>query len=69
MARILRSAGHGLLAAGVFLPAIYLFAIYLNGAVNPFQFSTYLVVLLPFIPGVFLLWLSDRLSTRSQKAG
>jgi hypothetical protein len=75
MARILRSAGHGLLAAGVFFLATYLFAIYLNGldalyeAVNPLRLSTYLLVLLPIMPGTFLLWLSDQLSLRSRKTG
>jgi hypothetical protein len=68
MARILRSADHGLLAAGVVLLATYLFLISLKGtdafyeAVHPLALSTYLILLLPLAPGAFFLWLSDQLS-------
>ena len=75
MERILRSVGHGLLAAGVFLLAIYLLAISLKGpdalypALDLLRLSTYLSILLPIMPGTFLIWLSDRLSARKRKAG
>jgi hypothetical protein len=71
MVNLMRSAGHGMLAAGGFLILLYLFAIYLKSpdalydAFNPFAISTYLM-LLPMMPGTFLLWLSDQLSVRRQ---
>jgi len=75
MASFLRSAGRGLLAAGVFLLGMYLYSIYLKGpdafyeSVHPLALSTYLIIFLPILPGAFLVWLSDQLSLRSRKAG
>jgi hypothetical protein len=69
MINVMRSAGHGMLSAGVFLILLYLYATYLKSldafyeAFNPFAISTYLM-LLPMMPGTFLLWLSDQLSAR-----
>jgi hypothetical protein len=74
MVNLLKSAGHGLLAAGAFLISIYFFAVYLKApdafydALNPLAIITYLT-LLPLMPGTFLLWLSDQLSIRRRKTG
>jgi hypothetical protein len=71
MVNVIRSAGHGMLAAGAFLILLYLFATYLKSpdafydAFNPLAMSTYLM-LLPMMPGTFLLCLSDQLSIRRQ---
>jgi hypothetical protein len=71
MVNVMRSAGHGMLAAGAFLIFLYLFATYLKSpdafydAFNPLAISTYLM-LLPLMPGTFLLWLSDQLFARRQ---
>ena len=73
MVKILKSAGHGLLAAGILLIAVYMFGIYLRGsevfydAFNPLALNTY-VTLLPLGPGALLLWLSDQLSLPRRNA-
>ena len=56
MARIFRSAGHGLLAAGLFLLGMHLLprgpgAFY--EAVHPLALFTYLIIFLPFAPAPF----------------
>jgi hypothetical protein len=67
MSKIVKPIGHGLLAAGVLLIVLYFIGVYLRGpeafrdALDPLAAKTYLA-LLPLTPGVFLLWLSDRLS-------
>lgn len=69
MVRVLRSAGHGLLAAVVLLVSVYLIGMFLKApetfydALNPLAVKTYLL-LLPLTPGAFLLWMSDHLSLR-----
>ena len=73
MVKILKSAGHGLLAAGILLIAVYMYGIYLRGpeafydALNPFALKTYFT-LLPLGPGALLLWLSDQLSSPRRNA-
>jgi hypothetical protein len=65
---IVKSIGHGLLAAGILLLVIYLFGCYVKGlealrdALNPLVPKTYLALLL-LVPGSLLLWLGNRLST------
>ena len=67
MSKIIKPIGHGLLAAGVLLVALYLFGVYLRGpeafrdALDPFSEKTYLP-LLPLLPGALLLWLAERRS-------
>jgi hypothetical protein len=69
MGSIVKSIGHGLLAAGILLIIIYVFGSYLRGleafrdALDPTAVKTYLV-LLPLAPGLLLLWLGDHLATR-----
>lgn len=69
MVRFLKSAGHGMLAAGALLIAVYFFGAYLKGpqalrdAFDPLTLRSYFVIL-PLWPGVFLLWLADQLATR-----
>lgn len=69
MGSIVKSIGHGLLAAGILLIVIYAFASYLKGreafhdALDPTAMRTYLA-LLPLAPGLLLLWLGDHLATR-----
>ena len=64
MNKLIKSIGHGLLAAGVFLIAIYFVGVYLKGsdalrdALDPLASRNYLV-LLALVPGALLLWLSD----------
>ena len=73
MVKILKSAGHGLLAAGILIIAVYMFGIYLKGheafydAFNPLALNTYFT-LLPLMPGALLLWLSDQLSSPRRNA-
>ena len=65
MGKIFKPIGHGLLAAGVLLVALYFFGAYLKGpevfrdALDPFSEKIYLA-LLPLLPGVLLLWLGER---------
>ena len=62
MGSIIKSIGHGLLAAGVFLIVMHGFGAYLRGreafrdALDPTAVKTYLT-LLPLAPGFLLLWL------------
>jgi hypothetical protein len=69
MGSIIKSIGHGLLAAGILILVIYLFGCYLKGlealrdALNPLAPKTYLAFL-PLTPGSLLLWVGNRLSTR-----
>ena len=68
MCSIVKSIGHGLLAAGILVIGIYVFASYLRGreafhdALDPTAVRTYLA-LLPLAPGLLLLWLGDFLAT------
>jgi hypothetical protein len=65
MGKIFKPIGHGLLAAGVLLVAIYFCGAYLRGpeafrdALDPLSGKIYLT-LLPLLPGVLLLWLGKR---------
>jgi hypothetical protein len=69
MCSIVKSIGHGLLAAGILLIVLYVFGAYLRGreafrdALDPTAMKTYLT-LLPLMPGLLMLWLGDRLATR-----
>ena len=69
MCSIVKSIGHGLLAAGFLLIVLYVFGAYLRGreafrdALDPTAVKTYLA-LLPLAPGFLLLWLGDLLVTR-----
>jgi hypothetical protein len=69
MGNIVKSIGHGLLAAGILLIILYVFGAYLRGseafrdALDPATMKTYLT-LLPLMPGLLMLWLGDRLTTR-----
>jgi hypothetical protein len=69
MGSIIKSIGHGLLAAGILLIILYVIGAYLRGseafrdALDPTAMKTYLA-LVPLAPGLMLLWLADRLVTR-----
>jgi hypothetical protein len=69
MGSIIKSIGHGLLAAGILLIVLYVFGAYLRGreafrdALDPTAIKAYLT-LLPLAPGLLLLWLGDHLATR-----
>ncbi len=69
MGSIIKSIGHGLLAAGILLIVIYGLGAYLRGreafrdALDPTAMKTYLT-LLPLAPGLLLLWLGDLLAAR-----
>ena len=69
MSRIFKSIGHGVLAAGFVLIALYFAAIYLKGsesfrdALDPLVARNYLV-LASLVPGALLLWLSDYVAAR-----
>ena len=60
MGSIIKSIGHGLLAAGILLIVIYVLGAYLRGreafrdALDPTAMKTYLT-LLPLAPGLLLL--------------
>lgn len=62
MAKIIKSIGHGLLAAGILLVVIYFAGLSLRGAealrdaLDPLAVRTYLAVV-PLVPGALLLWL------------
>jgi hypothetical protein len=64
MSSIIKSIGHGLLAAGILLALGYAFCCYLiapellHDAFNPLAPKTYLV-LLPLASGSLLVWLSN----------
>ena len=68
MTKLVKSIGHGLLAAGAFLIVIYFVAIYVKGsealrdALDPLSPKNYLV-LLALVPGAFVLWLCDHMAT------
>ena len=69
MSSIIKSVGHGLLAAGIILVLGYAFGCYLIGpevlrdAFNPVAPKTYLA-LLPLASGSLLVWLSKNLRGR-----
>jgi hypothetical protein len=73
MSKILKSIGHGLLAAGFVLIALYFAAAYLKGsesfhdALGPLAVRNYLV-LAPLVPGALLLWLSDYIAARRRRS-
>jgi hypothetical protein len=60
MGNIIKSVGHGLLAAGILLTGVYFVAVYvkgtdaLRGALDPLTLKNYLA-LAPLIPGALLL--------------
>jgi hypothetical protein len=73
MRSIVKSVGHGLLAAGILLIVAYLFGCYLKGhealsdALNPLAVKTYLA-LLPLAPGSLLLWLGSSRRVRAVRS-
>ncbi len=74
MGASVKAIGHGLLAAGFVLTAIYLVGTYLKGsealgdALNPLALTNYLA-LAPLAPSALLLWLSDYMSRRQSRHG
>ena len=72
MNKLIKSIGHGLLAAGVFLIAIYFVGVYVKGsdalrdALDPLTPRNYLV-LLALVPGALLLWLSDYIAAHRRR--
>ena len=72
MNKLIKSIGHGLLAAGVFLIAIYFVGVYVKGsdalrdALDPLASRNYLV-LMPLVPGALLLWLSDYMAAHRRR--
>ena len=73
MRRIIKSIGHGLLAAGGVLIAIYFVGVYLKGgdalhdALNPLVLGNYLA-LVPLLPGALLLQLGDYIAARRRSS-
>jgi hypothetical protein len=69
MANVVRSIGHGLSAAGIFLLCIYFLTAYLAGhgalyeALNPFGPKAYFAFF-AMMPGAFCIWLAHYLSAR-----
>jgi hypothetical protein len=69
MSKLLKSVGHGLMAAGAFLIVLYFVGLYVKGsdalrdAIDPLASKNYLV-LLALVPGAFLLWLGDHIAAR-----
>jgi hypothetical protein len=70
--KLIKSIGHGLLAAGVFLIVIYFVGVYVKGsdalrdALDPLASRNYLV-LISLVPGAFLLWLGDYIAARRRR--
>jgi hypothetical protein len=70
--KLIKSIGHGLLAAGVFLIAIYFAGVHVKGsdalrdALDPLTPRNYLV-LIPLVPGALLLWLGDYIAARRRR--
>jgi hypothetical protein len=70
--KLIKSIGHGLLAAGVFLIVFYFFGAYVKGsdalrdALDPLASKNYLV-LMPLVPGALLLWLSDYMAAHRRR--
>jgi hypothetical protein len=69
MRRAIKSAGYGLLSAGLVLIVVYFLAAYLRGsdalreALNPLNPLNYLAVA-PILPGAIVIWLADALASR-----
>jgi hypothetical protein len=65
--KLVKSIGHGLLAAGAFLIVIYFVGIYVKGsealrdALDPLSPKNYLV-LFALVPGALMLWLCDHVA-------
>jgi hypothetical protein len=59
MGSIIKSIGHGLLAAGILLIVIYGLVAYLRG-----REALRDLALLPLAPGLLLLWLGDLFAAR-----
>lgn len=72
MSNIIKSIGHGLLAAGVLLIAVHFAGMYLKGsealrdALDPLALRNYLA-LAPLVPGAFFLWLSNYIGRRQSR--
>jgi hypothetical protein len=74
MSKLIKSAGHGLLAAGTLAIVFYFLGAYLKGsqafrdALDPLSLWSYLPIL-SLAPGAFLIWLSDQLPMRRRGQG
>ena len=72
MIKLVKSIGHGLLAAGVFLIVVYFVGIYFKGsdalrdALDPLASRNYLVLIV-LMPGALLFWLADYIAARRRR--
>ena len=72
MSKLLKSVGHGLMAAGAFIVVLYFLGLYFRGsdalhdALDPLASKNYLV-LLALVPGAFLHWLGDHIAARNSQ--
>ena len=72
MSKLVKSIGHGLLAAGAVLIVSYFVGLYVKGsdalrdALDPLASRNYLV-LLPLVPGAFMLWLGDYIAAHRRR--
>jgi hypothetical protein len=72
MSKLVKSIGHGLLAAGAFLIVSYFVGVYVKGsdalrdALDPLASKNYLV-LMPLVPGALLLWLGDYIAAHRRR--
>jgi hypothetical protein len=70
--KLIKSIGHGLLAAGTFLIVVYFVGVYVKGsdalrdALDPLASKNYLV-LIPLVPGALLLWLGDYIAAHRRR--
>lgn len=73
MARFIKSAGYGVLAAGVVLLGLYFWSLHLKGsdamrdALDPLTLRNY-SALAALLPGAVLLWLGDQIAARRQRS-
>jgi hypothetical protein len=69
MRRFIKSAGYGLLSAGLVFIAAYFFGAYVRGsdalreALNPLSPANYLAIA-PILPGALLIWLANSMASR-----
>jgi hypothetical protein len=72
MVRVIKSAGYGVLTAGLALLGLYFWSMHLKGndalsdALDPLTLGNYRV-LAAVIPGIILLWLGDLIAGRRQR--
>ena len=69
MRRVIKSAGYGLLSAGLVFIGIYFLGAYVRGsdalreALNPLNPANYLAIA-PILPGAMLIWVANALASR-----